>query len=101
NPDTTVTEIEPHLEHVDLVLVMTVQPGFGGQSFRGDTLGKLEHLDRLRRARGLAFRLEVDGGIDLDTGPQCRRAGADTFVAGTAFFKAQDRRAFAAAVKAW
>jgi ribulose-phosphate 3-epimerase len=101
NPGTPVAALEPHLGDVDLVLVMTVQPGFGGQSFRRDMLPKLAQLDAARRARGLTFRLEVDGGIDLATGLECRRAGADTFVAGTAFFAAPDRAAFAATVAGW
>jgi ribulose-phosphate 3-epimerase len=98
NPDTPAAAIEPLLAHVDLVLVMTVQPGFGGQSFRRDMLPKLRQIDGWRRERGLNFRLEVDGGVDLDTAAECRAAGADTFVAGTAFFKADDPAAFAAAV---
>lgn len=97
NPDTPATAIEPLLDKVDLVLVMTVQPGFGGQSFRSEMLPKLRQIDAWRRERELTFRLEVDGGVDLETGPRCREAGADTFVAGTAFFKAADRRAFAGA----
>jgi len=95
NPGTPASAVEPLLEEVDLVLVMTVQPGFGGQSFRRDMLPKLKQLDAWRRERHLGFRLEVDGGIDLATGAECRAAGADTFVAGTAFFKAPDRAAFA------
>ena len=94
NPDTPAAAVRHLLDHVDLVLVMTVQPGFGGQSFRRDMMAKLAELDRWRRERGLSFRLEVDGGIDLDTGRECRAAGADTFVAGTAFFKAPDPAAF-------
>jgi ribulose-phosphate 3-epimerase len=101
NPGTPVTAIEPYLGDVELVLVMTVQPGFGGQSFRRDMLPKLSQLDAARRERRLKFRLEVDGGIDLDTGAECRHAGADTFVAGTAFFAAQDRAEFAATVQNW
>lgn len=101
NPDTPVAAIAPHLGDVDLVLVMTVQPGFGGQSFRRDMMPKLQALDATRRERGLKYRLEVDGGIDVTTGPECGRAGADTFVAGTAFFAAPDRAAFAAAVAGW
>jgi len=96
NPDTPASAIEPVLALVDLVLVMTVQPGFGGQPFRDDTLPKIQKIDTWRRERGLAFRLEVDGGIDLATAPHCRAAGADTFVAGTSFFKAVDRVGFAA-----
>ena len=97
NPGTPAAAIEPLLAHVDLVLVMTVQPGFGGQPFRRDLLPKLIQLDTWRRTRSLAFRLEVDGGIDLATATECRAAGADTFVAGTSFFKAPDQPAFAAA----
>ncbi len=101
NPDTPAESVEALLDQVDLVLVMTVQPGFGGQSFRTAMMPKLEQIDAWRRERGLTFRLEVDGGVDLETGPLCRAAGADTFVAGTAFFKAQDRAAFAATVAGW
>ncbi len=97
NPDTPASAVEPFLAQVDLVLVMTVQPGFGGQAFRPEMLPKLREIDTLRRERGLAFRLEVDGGIDLANAPLCRTAGADTFVAGTSFFKAPDQPAFAAA----
>ena len=98
NPGTPATAIEALLGDVDLVLVMTVQPGFGGQSFRRDMLPKLKEIDRWRRDRKLKFRLEVDGGIDLATGAECRTAGADTFVVGTSFYKAADQAAFAAGI---
>ena len=101
NPGSPAGLAEPFLAEIDLLLVMTVQPGFGGQSFRRDMLPKISQLDTWRRERGLKFRLEVDGGVDAHTGPECRAAGADTFVAGTAFFKAPDRSAFARAVAAW
>ena len=97
NPDTPATAIQHLLPQVDLVLAMTVQPGFGGQSFRRDVLAKIAQLAAWRQERGLKFRLEVAGGVDLATGAECRAAGADTFVAGTAFFKAADHAAFAAA----
>ena len=97
NPGTPADAIEPLLDAVDLVLVMTVQPGFGGQPFRRDMLPKLRQIDVWRRERRLNFRLEVDGGIDLATAADCRAAGADTFVAGTSFFKAADNPAFVAA----
>jgi ribulose-phosphate 3-epimerase len=100
NPATPASAVESFLPEVDLVLVMTVQPGFGGQAFRPDMLPKLAQLDAWRRERGLTFRLEVDGGIDLTQAMACRRAGADTFVAGTSFFAAHDRSAFAAAFAA-
>lgn len=101
NPGTPASSIEHLLDQVELVLVMTVQPGFGGQSFRRDQLEKISRLSTLRRERGLNFRLEVDGGIDLVTGAECRAAGADTFVAGTSFFNAPDRKGYAAAVASW
>jgi ribulose-phosphate 3-epimerase len=98
NPGTPVRAVEALLAQVDLVLVMTVQPGFGGQAFRPDVLPKIAALAALRRERNLDFRIEVDGGIDLETAVACRREGADTFVAGTSFFKAEDKAAFAAAI---
>ena len=100
NPGTPATAIEHLLAAVDLVLVMTVQPGFGGQPFRRDMLAKLQQIDTWRHERNLNFRLEVDGGIDVATARECRSAGADTFVAGTSFFKAADKTAFAAAFAA-
>jgi len=101
NPGTPAAAIEPLIAVVDLVLVMTVQPGFGGQPFRADMLPKLQQIDAWRKERGLGFHLEVDGGIDLETGKQCHAAGADAFVMGTSFFKAKDKTAFAAAVAAF
>jgi len=94
NPQTPASAISPFIADVDLILVMTVQPGFGGQSFRHDVIPKLQQIAAWRQQRGLTFRLEVDGGIDLETASACRAAGADTFVAGTAFFRATDQRAF-------
>ena len=101
NPATPAESVQALLPQVDLVLVMTVQPGFGGQAFRGEMLPKIAQLAAWRRERNLDFRLEVDGGVDATTGPQCRAAGADTFVAGTSFFRATDRAAFCRAVSAW
>jgi ribulose-phosphate 3-epimerase len=101
NPGTPASAVEPWLDQIELLLVMTVQPGFGGQSFRRDQLEKIARIAQVRRERGLSFRLEVDGGIDLSTGLECRSAGADTFVAGTSFFNAADRKAYSAAVAAW
>ena len=94
NPQTPASAITPFIADVDLILVMTVQPGFGGQQFRHDVIPKLQQIAAWRQQRGLTFRLEVDGGIDLETASACRAAGADTFVAGTAFFRATDPRAF-------
>ena len=79
---------------------MTVEPGFGGQSFRKDVLPKIEQFDTWRAEMGLDYRLEIDGGVDLETAPLCTARGADTIVAGTAFFKAVDPSAFIAVVTA-
>jgi len=100
NPDTPAEAIKPFLQQVDLVLAMTVQPGFGGQAFRGDVLPKIAQIAHWRAQLGLDLRIEVDGGIDLATGANCRAQGADTFVAGTHFFAAKDRAAMAAAFAA-
>jgi ribulose-phosphate 3-epimerase len=100
NPGTPAEAVEPFLAEVDLVLVMTVQPGFGGQSFRQDMLAKIAQVDSWRRERGLDIRIEVDGGIEHENALLCRAKGADTFVTGTSFFAAPDRASFAAAFAA-
>ncbi len=87
NPDTPVGSVADFLPKVDLVLVMSVQPGFGGQPFRESALEKLSALERMRSEMGLSFRIEVDGGVDSSNIGAVIRAGADTIVAGTAFFK--------------
>ena len=94
NPDTPAEALLPFLDEVDLVLVMSVFPGFGGQKFIADGLPKLETPARRRRERGGAWRIEVDGGVDETTAPRCLAAGADTLVAGTAFFNAPDKARF-------
>ena len=99
NPATPAEAALPYIETVDLILIMTVWPGFGGQSFIEDTLPKMGLLHEWRENHGLTFRLEVDGGVDLKTAPLCREQGVDTFVAGTAFFKAPDRTAFLKAIE--
>ncbi|MFT3870145.1 MAG: ribulose-phosphate 3-epimerase [Nibricoccus sp.] len=95
NPGTPADTIKHLIDQVDLVLIMTVQPGFGGQSFRREMLPKITQINAWRREKNLNFRLEVDGGIDLGTAAECRSVGTDTFVAGTSFFGAKDRAAFA------
>lgn len=94
NPDTHPNKIKPFIDIVDIVLVMTVQPGFGGQSFRKDCLPKIETINHWRKEYNLDYRIEVDGGIDKETAILCKTSGADTFVAGTAFFKAEDPQKF-------
>lgn len=87
------TPVEPYLElldEVDQVLVMTVEPGFGGQSFMPETMPKLRTLRREARERGVATWLQVDGGITLDTIVIAAEAGADTFVAGSSVYGADD-----------
>lgn len=94
NPDTPADALLPFLDDVDLVLVMSVFPGFGGQKFIADVLPKIEKLALWRKERGASWRIEVDGGVDAETAPRCLAAGADTLVAGTAFFRAPDKAAF-------
>lgn len=86
NPGTPVEAVEPLIDDIDLVLVMSVNPGFGGQSFISSALDKIEALRRLIDASGRTIDLEVDGGIDFDTAPRAVAAGADLLVAGTATF---------------
>jgi len=98
NPDTPADAAKPFLHQVDLVLLMTVQPGFGGQSFRTDVLPKISAMRSQRDSLGLDFRIEVDGGVDGTTAPLCCQAGADTLVAGSAFFRPGQRNALLTAV---
>ena len=94
NPRTEASQILPYLPYVDIVLAMTVQPGFGGQSFDDSVLEKTKQIDAYRSEHSLNFRLEVDGGINLDKARNCRKHGVDTFVAGTAFFRSDDQTKF-------
>ena len=86
NPDTPFEAVEPYLDKVDLVLCMTVFPGFGGQAFMAEVLPKVREVRRRLDERGLAVDLEVDGGVDRDTAPRAAAAGANVFVAGSAIF---------------
>ena len=86
NPATPVAAVEPVLGELDLVLVMSVNPGFGGQAFIAGQLDKIRALRRMIDSTGQAIDLEVDGGINFDTAPQAIAAGADVLVAGTATF---------------
>jgi ribulose-phosphate 3-epimerase len=89
NPSTPVATIEPVVEEIDLLLIMTVNPGFGGQQFIEACLRKVEEAHALRERSGLDFSIEVDGGIEPTTIGRIARAGADTFVAGTAVFNGE------------
>lgn len=86
NPPTAISNLLPYLDQIDQLLVMTVNPGFGGQPFIAEVIPKIQQANAWRREKGLAYRLEVDGGINLSTAVECARAGADTFVSGTALF---------------
>ncbi len=90
-PATPWEAVLPYLDLVDLVLVMTVEPGFGGQHFMKEQMDKVKALRRLFTEKGLDIRLEVDGGVDRNTAPVCIEAGADVLVAGSAVFRAADR----------
>lgn len=90
-PKTEITDdVVRLLPLCDLFLVMTVEPGFGGQRFMADMLPKMTRVAEERERLGLDFRIEVDGGIDAATAPLCARAGADTFVAGSSVFSKDD-----------
>lgn len=91
-PATGAETAAPYLPLVDLVLVMTVEPGFGGQRFMAQQLPKIAALRKLLEEWNPACRLEVDGGIDRESAPLVKAAGADVLVAGSAVFKAADRR---------
>ena len=92
-PGTPLDQARELFGRFDILLIMTVEPGFGGQPFMNDMLGKIQDADRLRKDLGLGFLIEVDGGIDAKTAALCREAGADVMVAGTSVFKAADRAA--------
>ncbi|MBQ9373452.1 MAG: ribulose-phosphate 3-epimerase [Candidatus Faecousia sp.] len=99
-PGTPAEAALPYLELCDLILVMTVEPGFGGQKFMADMMPKLKTLRRWLDGKNPGCELEVDGGVNAETARICRENGADVLVAGSAWFKAPDPAAFAAAVKA-
>ena len=86
NPPTAITAVLPYLDQIDLLLVMTVNPGFGGQEFIHECLPKIQQAEVWRREKKLLYRIEVDGGINNVTAAECARVGADTFVAGTSLF---------------
>jgi ribulose-phosphate 3-epimerase len=87
NPPTNISEARPYLGKIDLLLIMTVNPGFGGQSFIHECVPKIQQALRWRQELGLNYRIEVDGGVGFETVAECVRAGADTLVSGTALFK--------------
>ncbi len=90
NPANPVTLLDPVLSIVEMILVMTVEPGFGAQRFIPETLEKVSYLQKMKQSKGLDFHIEVDGGIDAKTAPLVAKAGADVLVAGNAIFRAAD-----------
>jgi ribulose-phosphate 3-epimerase len=86
NPPTAISLVQPYLDQIDSLLIMTVNPGFGGQSFIYETLPKIQQAAAWRRERQLRYHIGVDGGVDFKTAPECARAGADTFISGTTLF---------------
>lgn len=86
NPPTSIETVLPYLESIDLLLIMTVHPGFGGQAFLPEVLPKIQTAAQWRKQKNLRFRIQVDGGINSETVDQCIDAGADTLVAGSSLF---------------
>ena len=91
-PATPVSDIEKYLSDIDLVLVMTVEPGFGGQSFMEDMIPKIKELDKYRKENNLTYKIEVDGGINNVTGKKCADAGADVLVSGSYVLKSENMK---------
>jgi len=91
NPHTPVSTIQHVLEDIDMVLLMTVNPGFGGQSFIHSVLPKIQEVSRMVRERGLQVDIEVDGGVNVETARLCVEAGANVLVAGSAIYNEKDR----------
>ena len=99
NPATPVEALFPHLDNLDLALVMSVEPGFGGQSFQSQALTKIRDLAAEIARRGLYLPIEVDGGVNTDNAADCRAAGAQLLVAGSAVFRAADPADAIAAIR--
>ncbi len=93
NPPTSIETVLPYLESIDLLLIMTVHPGFGGQAFLPEVLPKIQTAAQWQKRKNLQFRIQVDGGINPETGAQCIDAGADTLVAGSSLFGKPNLRA--------
>ncbi|MDR0410906.1 MAG: ribulose-phosphate 3-epimerase [Treponema sp.] len=98
-PGTSISAIESALPFADLVLVMTVEPGFGGQEFIPECLDKVRRLVQMREKYGFSFLISTDGGIKESNSAQFRNAGVDVMVTGSAFFQAADKRAFVKSIK--
>lgn len=99
NPATPLSEVEPYLDQIDLLLCMTVVPGFGGQAFMPEVLSKIEGAVKIRETKNLRYHVEVDGGIDATTAARCAAAGANVMVAGSSTFRAPDMAAAITAIR--
>jgi ribulose-phosphate 3-epimerase len=99
NPPTDIAQVKPYLERIDHLLVMTVNPGFGGQEFIHETVPKIQQAAAWRRERQLRYHIGVDGGINFQTAVECARAGADVFVSGTALFGRRNLKAAVARMR--
>ena len=86
NPPTSIALVKPYLEKIDSLLIMTVNPGFGGQEFINEMLPKIQQAEAWKKEFKLNYRVGVDGGINFRTAAECSRAGADTFISGTGLF---------------
>jgi len=98
NPATPFENVGPYLEDIELLLVMTVNPGFGGQSFMSEVVPKISQARKYRDEKGLSYDIEIDGGINSKTGRICAEAGATALAAGSALFNSKDMRA---EISAW
>jgi ribulose-phosphate 3-epimerase len=99
NPPTAMAAVEPYLDRIDSLLVMTVNPGFGGQGFITECLPKIQQAAAWRRKLGLKYHIAVDGGIQLQTAASCASAGADTFISGTGLFEHKNLKAAVAKMR--
>ena len=99
NPATTISQVLPHLDQIDHLLIMTVNPGFGGQEFIYETLPKIQQANAWRRERNLPFTIGVDGGVNFKTAGECACAGADVFVSGTTLFAAHNLKSAVAKMR--
>ena len=99
-PKTPAEAVLPYLDKVDMILVMTVEPGFGGQSFMADMMPKMKKLRQMIDERNPGCLLEVDGGIDRNTAPIAKENGAEVLVAGSAYFREKDKAAFVKEIEA-
>jgi ribulose-phosphate 3-epimerase len=96
NPPTSINLVLPYLDQIDSLLIMTVNPGFGGQPFIYEVLPKIQQARAWREQKNLSYHIGVDGGVDFKTAPECAQAGADAFISGTTLFH---QRNLGAAVK--